>query len=497
MIDVTREQDIERLRQAASLLQFENDRLHRRLRELIDTDDERLQLELEGLREQLAKQNRALFGTSSEKRRSDDNGSNRRKPPADRQGHGPTEQTELPIVEDVHDLDEADKVCPSCGGCLAEMAGQFEESDEVDVVERSFRIVRHKRKKYRCGCGSVIETAPGPPRLISGGRYSIGFACAIAVAKYLDHMPLARQVRQMSRHGLVVTTPTLWDQLFALAEHLRPTYDALHGYVLAAPVVGADETTWRLMDKRGSKTHWAWSVTREDAVYYRIDASRSAETASKILENYEGTVVCDGYSAYGALRKQRQASRDGPESFRLAHCWAHARRKFVEAEPHYPQVGEVLDLIGELYAIEHRAAETANGDLHGRRAALRQEHSREVVTKIHKWMLEQRALPKSAIGRAIAYTDGVWPGLNRFLDDARVPLDNNRSERTMRGVALGRKNHYGSRSLRGTKVAAVFYSLIESAKLAGAEPSAYLREAAHSAILNPGSVTLPHDLISN
>jgi transposase len=344
----------------------------------------------------------------------------------------------------------------------------------------------------------MILTAPAPPRLIPGGRYSVGFAAEVAVAKHLDHMPLTRQVRQMKRQGLEVTSQTLWDQLLALSKHLAPTYQALQEYVLASPVIGADETTWRLMDERGSKTHWAWSITREDAVYYRIDASRSAEAASKILGAYAGTIVCDGYSAYSALRKQRQRDRDGPPAFDPAHCWAHVRRKFVEAEPHYPEVGQVLELIGELYAIEAeaKATVTADVDLHARRSALRHERSREVVAKIRGWMLAQRALPKSAIGRAIAYADGVWPGLTRFVEDARVPLDNNQTERTMRGVAVGRKNHYGSRSLRGTEVAAVFYSLIETAKLAGLEPAAYLREAARRAIITPGTVTLPRDLVT-
>jgi transposase len=500
VINVATEKNIETLRQVAMLLERENSRLHSRLQELSEKlaraegkDAASLQLEIAHLKETLADRNRAIFGPSSEIRPRTDTPA-KTKDAAAKRGHGPSEQPELPIVEVIHDLDEPDKVCPSCGGQLAEMDGQFEEADEIEIVERSFQITRHKRKKYSCKCGGCVETALGPPKLIPGGRYSIGFATAVAIAKYTDHMPLARQVRQMLRAGLTVTTQTLWDQLFALSKHLEPTYEALHAHVLSSPVVGADETTWRLMEANRPKTWWAWSVCSTDEVYYHIHPSRSAEAAAAILRDYSGVVICDGYTAYSALRKNRAATRDGPPPFTLAHCWAHVRRKFIEAEPHDPRAGEVLDLIGKLYEVEGEARVASNGDLHERRAALRQARSRETVAEIRRWMLEQRALPGSSLGKAIRYTDGIWQGLTRFLDNPAVDLDNNATERTMRGVAVGRKNHHGSKSLRGTRVAAIFYSLIESAKLAGVEPSAYIREAARRAIESPGTVTLPSTL---
>lgn len=254
MIDVARETDIERLRQVALLLTRENDLLHERLRKLTErlavaegAEASRLQLEITILTEQLDRLRRGAFGPSSEKRPGPDRAARTDKPA--RTGHGPTVQEKLPLVDQVHTLDEADRSCPGCGGGLDVMQGQFEESEEVDVVERSFRVVRHRRTKYRCKCCSDIETALPPPKLIPGGRYSIAFACEVAVSKYLDHASLARQSRAMERQGLVVGTQTLWDQLWALTGNLRPTYGALHRHVLASPVIGADETTWRLMGK--------------------------------------------------------------------------------------------------------------------------------------------------------------------------------------------------------------------------------------------------------
>jgi transposase len=188
--------------------------------------------------------------------------------------------------------------------------------------------------------------------------------------------------------------------------------------------------------------------------------------------------------------------------FTLAHCWAHVRRKYVEAEPHYPgPYGEVLDLIGQLYAVERAcpgvaatASEASRAEALPLRAAARRKQSIAIVDAIHAWAFRQRVLPESSLGKAIAYMLGLWSGLTRFLGDARIPLDNNATERGLRGMVVGRKNHYGSRSKRGIEVAALFYSLIEIAKLAGVNPKIYLLEATHAALTNPGSALLPHAL---
>jgi transposase len=384
--------------------------------------------------------------------------------------------------------------CPQCGGPVAPWKEQYEEAEEIDVVERSFRLVRHRRQKYRCRCGGCVVTAPGPAKLIAGGRYSVDFAVAVAVAKYLDHLPLARQVRQMARAGLTIDTQTLWDQLLALSHHLTPTYAALVAEVLTAPVLGADETTWQLMEPGRSKTWWVWALCRADAVVYRLLDTRSAAGARQVLGEYRGIVLCDGYAAYRAVAKRTTGESAGP-TIALAHCWAHVRRQYVEAEAAYPQAAEVLTLIGELYAAEAAAQQTAASDA----AVLLRERRAQVapiVEKIRTWVLAQRALPQSALGKALAYTTELWPGLVAFLEHATIPVDNNATERALRGIALGRKNHYGSRSERGTRVAALFYTLLESAKLAGVEPAAYLAEATRRAIAKPATVTLPRELAS-
>jgi transposase len=490
------------------LLERENEKLHTKVQTLaaelarLRGDAARtVQHELEFLKELLAQRERALFGASSE-RRPRREATEPTSAPAPR-GHGPKAQPNLPSVEVVHELDAADQTCPQCGGTLREMTGQTEDSEEITVVERQFVVLQHRRKKYRCACNGCIDTAPGPLRLatrpdVRGRRYSPTFAVEVAVNKYVDHQPLERQARIMSREGLTIESQTLWDQIEALATVLQPTYEALRQYVLTAPVVGADETWWRLLGGPESKRWWAWAVTRDDAVTYTILESRSQNAARQVLGGYHGIVVADGYGAYDAL------ARAGP-GFTLAHCWAHVRRKFVEAEVHYPgPCAEVLDLIGQLYAVERECRGIAGAvgeelapDVLARRAIMRQERSAAIVAAIHTWAHQQRALPESSLGKAIAYMLGLWRGLTRFLDEPRIPVDNNATERGLRGMVLGRKNHYGSRSKRGTEVAALFYSLIESAKLSGVEPKAYLLCATRAALENPGTVTLPHTLLTS
>ncbi|MDI1437703.1 IS66 family transposase, partial [Polyangium sorediatum] len=279
------ENDPDILRQAALLLERENQRLAKEIikltAELIALkggDSEQMKLRIAALEQQIAQKNRLLFGKTSERRANGEGGAPPEppeppKPP--QKGHGPKAQLSLPIEEVVHKLDEADKVCKSCGGALVEWEGQFETSEEIDPVPRRFVLKKHKRQKYRCGCGGCIETASGPEKLFEGARYSIEFAAEVGVDKYGDHAPLERQVRKMRREGLLVESQTLWDQLERAARLLAPGYEALFQYVLSRGVIGADETRWPLLGKNEPSRWHAWSVVAPDAVAYRILEGRS------------------------------------------------------------------------------------------------------------------------------------------------------------------------------------------------------------------------------
>ena len=454
------------------------------------------QMRLAALERHLAKLTKQVFGPTSEQRTTDaqpgdasadgddkdkDEGKKKTRP-----GHGPTKQPKLPVIEVEHGLDDADKVCPNCGGGLHEMEDQYEESDEVDVIPLRFVIKRHKRKKYACRCGSCIETALGPDKLTPGGRYSVDFAIYVAISKYCDHLPLERQVRMMAREGLVVTSQTLWDQIEQLAWLVESAMPRLRSYILGHPVVGADETTWELFNKKPGqgKSWYVWMLRVDTAVFYAIRDGRSFKTAEALLATFVGILMCDGYVAYTSL------SRAYPHVV-LAHCWAHVRREFVEIEKSFPtQCGEIIDLIGELYAIEKKCR-VEGEDLE----EARDTKSRPVIDRIVEWFYRTvpKCLPESGLHKAIGYMVHMWPGLVLFLDDPQIPLDNNGTERAARGPVVGRKNHYGSHSLRGTEVAATLYSLVESAKLNALEPRFYLRVAVRAG-LRREIVPLPHEV---
>ena len=511
-ISIAHETDIERLRQVAHLQEAELGRLHKRLAMLASeldklkgTDHETLQQELSAIKEALNRRMRELYGPSSEKRpgnkdNNDSTDEDKKKKP--KTGHGPTKQPELPIVEKVIELKEDELIDEESGEKFYEMKGQVEESQVIEVIQRSYRIVKYLRKKYSSSLNDRIITAPAPLKLIDGGRYSPDFAVHVAIQKYADHLPLARQEKIMAREGLVVTRQTLWDQIDALAAILQPSYEALWSRIKQSPIVGADETRWLLLmpnAKGKCKKWWAWSVTSEGGVAYRILDNRATNAAKKVLGDYDGLVVADGYATYGALRKDMlKESREGPV-FDLAFCWAHVRRKFVKCENADPRAVEAIEQIGKLYEIERRVADECKNlpeaEYLERLGQARSEESRAVVKAFGEWLAMQKALPTSGFGRAIKYASKLWDGLIRFLDDPRIPLDNNRTERGMRSLAVGRKNHYGSKSRRGTQVAALFYSLIESAKLLGVDPQEYLFEACMRALREPGTPTLPQDLL--
>lgn len=479
---------IEPLREAAKLLDRENNRLIqenlRLQRELVQLKGGNVQARMEELERQLAALRQDKFGDSTEKRPATSATPPEAKKP--QAGHGPREQPRLERVEEIHLLDDADKACPECGGALTEWKDQFEESEEVDIIPRRYLLRVHKRQKYRCGCGECVDTALGVPKLIPGGRYSPDFAVDVAISKYLDHMPLERQVRAMARAGLVVDSQTLWDQLKALYDRLMPLGAKLHAHVLSHGVIGADETHWKFLGANGGEheqKRWqAWVAAAPKAVSYTITPSRDAEAARKVLKDFKGIAMVDGYGVY-----EHVSSRDG---FVIANCWAHARRKFFELENVIAPAtrDEILDLIARMYAVEKQPDADAL-------ARARNVESRAVVAQIRAWLMAHKAreLPRSAFAKAIDYALERWTGLTRFLDDARIPLDNNASERALRGLVVGRKNHYGSKSELGTKVAALFYSLCESAKLNDLNPHVYLRGAIWQA-LRGEDIWLPHEV---
>jgi transposase len=374
--------------------------------------------------------------------------------------HGPTPQERLPAVEQVHELPQQERRCTLCGDTLEPMKGQYEDAEEITVNERSYTLVLHRRQKYRCGCNGNVVTAPGPLKLIPGGRYSLDFAAHVAVQKYAEHLPLERQVEIMARHGLETTSQALWDQLEAAGTALRPSYEALGQWLLCQPLLHVDETGWPVNALDTQKPRWtAWCICNEQAVWFRIASTKSESEGRRLLGEYHGTVVADGYKVYKNL------ARDGP-GYRLVHCWAHVLRKFRDTEKNDPRSRWILERIGHLYEHEREIALEV-GDEVARHLELRKERLGPVLEEVRLWALSQGGPRRSDFGKAVAYMLSHWQGLTQLLEDATVPLDN------------------------GAQVSALFYSLLGTAKLRGLDPVAFLREALTASVRQPGVASLP------
>ena len=481
-------QDLEVLRTLVKLQEKESQRLRAQLAqalaELQGTNAahaEQLALQLEKTQKQYAAALKQLFGQKSE--RSDKAGQGK-KAKSPQKGHGRKQQPSLPIEEVVHHLADEQAVCDLCSKPLQPWKEQFEEALEVDFVEPRVLFKKHLRQKYRCSCGGCVKTAPAPQKLIAKGRYSVGFAVNVALQKYAYHMPLDRQTRQLKRLGLDVTSATLWDYLAAMYTLLEPLDARLAKHVLSHPVVGVDETSWRLLktEKKGkSKTWWVWVRRCDTAVHYTLDESRSAEVAKRLLGTYAGIVLCDGYAAYESL-----ARFNG--SLQLANCWSHARRELLPFEDD-PRGKRALRVIQRLYRLEAQVRGKPPDEV----LAVRQRKSRPLLEAFFRWLDSLEVPANGDLKKALKYIRLREQSLTLFLENPALVPDNNATERVVRGVVVGRKNHYGSRSVRGTKVAALFYSLLDSAQLAGVNPHEYLRTAVDAALAGT-HIPLPHEI---
>jgi len=299
------------------------------------------------------------------------------------------------------------------------------------------------------------------------------------------------------RQGARLTSQTLWDQVYALSLVLTPLYERIKAFILTQPVIGVDESPFKLIKKGGSVKWQAWQLSCPDAVYFAILSAKSAEVGQELLGAYTGDVLVDGAPTYEKL------ARDGP--FNLNNCWSHGRRTVLKAEGEAPgQVQEFLDLVGELYAIEREAVRPAEGedDRRGYRhrvdkeqlRELRDTKSREVIGRLQTWITAQRCIPGGQLKQSLSYIAKRWTALTRFLDNPLIPLDNNETEAGYVWLSIGRRNYLGARSTRGTEVAAKFYTMFESARAVGADPEAYLRHATRLAMRGEEPL-LPHEWV--
>lgn len=473
MYDFDKENDKEFLREAGKLLQGRLLQAETLLaqKEIEQAKDDEIK---QRLTEELLNLRRRVFDSKQERNPNRPRTQKKRKKSklVHNKGQNPEfEEQDILLDEDVIDHKIESKCCPKCGADeLRVMNTCFEESSEFEVIERKYLLKRHRRQKYACkGCNSVI-TAPGGVKLTPGGEYSIQMATQIVSDKFEDHIPLERQRKQMKRAGLSVEVKTL----FGLSEHLynrlRPLEEMIRQDVLSGHWVHLDESPINFYNPNKSKGY-IWSMSNPRGAYYQFEPTRSGAVAQEMLRGYRtGNVVTDGFSGYNFL-----TASDEFKNVNHAFCWAHVRRKFYEAIAHDPKAQTIVDLIDDLYDIEHQA-DTID-DLE----ELRSKDSAVIINKFDRWVesMEGNYMDSMSLGKAINYYLQRKEGLQLFLRNKNVPLDNNMAERRQRCPVMGRKIFLHFKSINGADIGAFFYSVIESCKSNGLDARAYMNEMAH------------------
>jgi len=382
----------------------------------------------------------------------------------------------LPRIETVVDI--GSKVCPCCAGELHPIGEDI--SEKLDVVPAQFRVLVVRRPKYACrACEDVVAQAPAPARLIEGGLPTEATVAQVLVAKYADHLPLYRQAQIYERQGVHLDRSTLADWVGRAAFHMRPLRERILAHLKSSMKLFADETTAPVLDPgRGrTKTGQLWAYARDDrpwggadlpAVAYVYAPDRTASQPITHLSGFKGILQVDGYAGYRALAQKGDVS--------LAFCWAHVRRRFYDRAvgEASPIATEALQRIALLYAVEKDIRGRSSDD----RRAARQGQSLPVLVELEPWLRAKLALisQKSKLAEAIRYALSRWDGLTRFLDDGRIEIDSNTVERSIRPIALNRKNALFAGSDGGGDNWAVIATLIENCKLSGVDPHAYLTD---------------------
>jgi transposase len=349
--------------------------------------------------------------------------------------------------------------------------GLYDQSIKIQLIERRYVREVHRRHKYKLKAQympedsekEIIITAPGPNELLPGMNYTTEFVGSVVADKYISHIPLERQTRQMESLGLKGLKTSTLSRFCALAAvSLESLADEIRRELLQTDLaLHIDETPWKVQNKL-ERDGYMWVISNHHGSYYFFKPTRSASVVTEKLESYEGPVVTDGYQPYDEVLKELKLTH--------AYCWAHARREFIQLESHDPSVKPILDLMDKLFEIEREAKNF--DDLE----RLRRERSGGVLDELKNLLISEhpRSRPGSAKRKAIEYSLKRWPGLTHFLKDTRIPLSNNEAERTIRHAVMGRKNYYGSGNHEGAKTAATLFTIVESAKKNDLDPRSYL-----------------------
>ena len=412
--------------------------------------------------------------------------------PAERPQRQPRRQKlaeHLRRIEHTHE--PADTTC-ACGAPMQRVGEDV--SERLDIIPAEFIVHRHVRGKWACRCCQTLVQEPVAPQVVDKGQPTAGLVAHTLVARFVDHLPYYRQEQINARSGVHTPRSTLASWAGAGGAALAPLYEALREFVLAAKVLHADETPVAMLDPGAGKTHkaYVWAYARgafdaTPAVAYDFSTGRAARHPIEFLGRWSGTLTCDDYAGYNAVFKLHGRAEAG--------CLAHAWRKFDElAKAGTSEVAkQALQRIAWLYRIEQELAALSSAE----RLDGRQRRSAPLWGELHAWLRHERArVPDGGgVAAAIDYSLRRWDALGQFLRDGDVSIDNNHIENLMRPWAMGRKAWLFAGSELAGKRAAMVMSLVQSAKLSGHEPWAYLRDVLERLLEHPNhriSELLPH-----
>jgi transposase len=356
--------------------------------------------------------------------------------------------------------------CPKCAGEEFSALGSDKPSSVTEYVPGYFRKRTFLREKLVCSCGQHIVTAPVPDKVFDRTQYGPGFMAHLVVCKCCDSLPFYRLEKQFKRLGVPIARSTMTELFHRVGELLAPLAQRILALIAASDVVFADETPEPVQD--GSKAY-IWTFVADRLIGYRFSPNRSGETPMQILGGTEGTLVVDMFTGYNRVTQPGGRVRAG--------CMAHARRKFFEALENEPQAQFALDIIRDIYVIEHDVREAG---LHrsAEHARLRWEQTLPLMDKLYVWLAEQQHVhrPKSKMGIAIRYAMRNWQALTRYIPNVHIPPDNNRAENALRVVALGRKNFLFVGHKQAGQNLAALYTVVATCQANDVDPLAYLTD---------------------
>jgi transposase len=399
-----------------------------------------------------------------------------------KKGHGRRRlPSNLPREVVRHELSDEERKCPCCGELRCEIG--VEQSEQIEFVPARLKVIEHHRVKYACkGCQEHVQIAPKPPQPIEKGLAGPSLLAHVTVSKFGDHLPLYREEDLFDRTGYMIRRSTICEWLFELAQLVRPLVMRMKYLVLQSQVIHTDDTKIKMIQPQMCIEARFWPYLGDwlhRYAVYDFTLDRTRDGPLKFLAGYRGYLQADAYSGYDRVF--------GPGLATEVACWVHARRYWHEALDYdHVRANTALGFIARLSQIESeldKAHPVIN--LQGERnfdavAAGRQQHSLPILNRFSQWMDEELAsrkiLPKSIIAKAFTYTMNQWAALCRYVEQGYLSMENNVAERMVKYPAIGRKNYLFVGNEQAGHNAAVFYSLITSAKINGVEPLAWLTD---------------------